>query len=466
MFQLKGSDFLKVEIKGARGLVGNAYEMRPGIFEIESRMLLDYTPLKAGEETEVLVTLSDLPANADVKKFRASLLVTDEISKLEPEKNTVAVKRDDEKEMKFQTSADPLTRPRNVELRLDKGDVFWNFGGTLVKDSYELPDFAEHVNTYLDKVKPNGNQITLKFLVKSDTHGKVKIKITDKNLSRLQTQTWTNPLDETIRLDRNLQLDFGQYEEISLDEILPQAGAKASFITIKMDVGGTLGAERLLGTVVQHGGHEFATISGDYSLAQSFIVDTSIQCVGISCLFTSEAEAELYIELQKDVDGVPASEAPLAKSNLTLSGANKNGKTPWTFAALENPIELNAGVQYWIILKGVRGKAQLGLQAQTEETYLQNVMVNRGGQLWKSFGGVTSPQSVALLRLIYLPAPDNQSAAIQIGINDTHWQAFDPAPESNTLSFELKDAAIRQAVVVIRSHARGALIVANVIQEY
>src|SRR6185503_10277016 len=298
---------------------------------------------------------------------------------------------------------------RNVELRLDKGDVFWNFGGTLVKDSYELPDFAEHVNTYLDKVKPNGNQITLKFLVKSESHGKVKIKITDKDLSRLQTQTWTNPLDETIRLDRNLQLDFGQYEEISLDEILPQAGAKASFITIKMDVGGTLGAERLLGTVVQHGGHEFATISGDYSLAQSFIVDTSIQCVGISCLFTSEAEAELYIELQKDVDGVPASEAPLAKSNLTLSGANKNGKTPWTFAALENPIELNAGVQYWIILKGVRGKAQLGLQAHTEETYLQNVMVNRGGQLWKSFGGVTSPQSVALLRLVYLPAPDNQS---------------------------------------------------------
>ena len=466
MLQLRGPDLLKVEIKGARGLVGAAYEMRPGMFEIESRVFLEYTPLKAGEETEVLVTVSDLPANADVKKFRASLLVTEDTSKLEPEKNIVAVKRDDEKETKFQTSTDPLTRPRNVELRLDKGDVFWNFGGTLVKDTYELPDFAEQMNAYLDKVKPNGDQITLKFLVKSDTHGKVRIKITDKSLSRLQTQTWTNPLDETIRLDRNLQLDFGQYEEILLDEILPQAGAKASLSTIKMDVGGTLGAERLLGSVDQHSGHEFGTIGGDYSLAQSFSVDTSIQCVGITCLFTSEAEAELYIELQNDVDGVPASEAPLTKSNLTLSVGDKNGKTPWTFAAFENPIEVNAGVRYWIILKGVRGKAQLGLQTRTEETYLQNVMVNRGGQLWKNFSEVTNPPPVALLRLIYLPAPDNQSAAIQVGINGTHWQAVDPVQESKTLSFELKDAAIRQAAIVIRSHAQGALTVANVIQEY
>jgi hypothetical protein len=467
VFQLKAPDSLRVEIKGARGLSGDAYAMRPGIFEIAApALMLGYTPLKAGEETAVLVTLSDLPANADVKTLSASLHVLDDDSAVEAEKTTVAVKRDKEPETKFQTSADPLTRPRNVELRLDKGDVFWSFGGTLVKESYDLPDFAEQVNAYLDKVKPAGDQLALKFLVKSDTKGQVKISIADKSLSRLQTQTWKNPLDETIRLDRNLQLDFGLYEEIVLDEISPQAGIKTSFSAIKMDVGGTLGAERLLGTVEEHNGCEFGTISSDYSLAQSFILDTPIQCVGVTSLFTSEAEAELYVELQNDLNGSPASEAPLAKSNLTLPGGEKNGKTPWTFAALENPTALSAAVRYWIVLKGVRGKTQLGLQAQTDGTYLEKVLVNRGGQLWKGFDALTNARSVALLRLIYLPELDNQSAAVQIGINETHWRAFDPAAESTTLSFELNDASIRQAVIAIKSHARGVLTVANVIQEY
>jgi hypothetical protein len=73
---------------------------------------------------------------------------------------------------------------------------------------------------------------------------------------------------------------------------------------------------------------------------------------------------------------------------------------------------------------------------------------------------------MGLIRLVFLPAADNQSAAVQIGINGAHWQPFDPTPEAKTLTFNLSGSGIRQAGIVIKSQARGALTLANVIQEY
>lgn len=460
MISLKGPEALNVKMTSARGLVGEAYSMRPGIVDVFGTVLFTYIPLKAGEETPVLVIVPDLPRNANVELITAELQVSDAMSSPPPDKASVKIRQGTGSETALTVITDAPTRPRNVSIRLDQGEPLWNFGGSLVKDSYDVPNFAQQLNAFLDKVKPNADgSVTLNFLVKSDTVGAVKIRIAEKRLSRLQTQTWPNELDQTLRVDRNLQLEFGQRHELPLDAIQGQPALTA----IRMDVGGTFGAERMLGPAQEHAGHDFATISSDYAVAQGLVLDKAMKAVGISGAFVADGEAELYVELQPDANGAPAADAPLAKSNLTLR-ASASAATPWVYAAFAAPADLSADTSYWIVVKGVRGNVRLGVDTD-EESYLRHVVVNRSGKLWKRFDHSATPY-VSLVRLVYLPETDNQSAAVRVGVNESLWQGVDPGPTPTSMAFALGGAGISAAAIVIESQARGALTLANVTQEY
>ena len=461
MFTLKGSESLQVEIKGARGLVGDAYGLRPGRFEMLVPLFIaGYTSLRAGEETEVLAAVSDLPANADVKSIVARLEVADDDPAPAPPASGVTIKRDDETPIRVEMTPSIPTRPRNVTIRLEQGGPIWTFNDMLVKDSYELPDFAEQLNAYLDKVSAVQGG-ALKFLVKSDTPGKVRIVITSKNVTRLQTQTWTNDLDQTVRLDRNLDLGFGERSEIPLDAI---AAPGRRLTGLRMDVVGTFGPDRLLGSVREHAGNAYATVSGDYAIAQQLVLDIDVQASGISGFLGADAETELYVELQADQNGLPGGDAPLARSNVTIPPDDEDAGS-WVYAQFDTPAPLKAETPYWIVVKGVRGKARLGIEA-AGDTYLGAVVVNRTGRLWKPFGPATKPANVSMLRVVYAPGIDNQSAAVQIGVRGAGVQAVDPQQTPKTIALALGNASLTQAVIEITSYGRGALTVANVIQEY
>ncbi|HWP47385.1 MAG TPA: hypothetical protein VNM22_09515 [Candidatus Limnocylindrales bacterium] len=466
--EFKPPHLINVGIKGERGLAfQEAYLFRPDKLSVEAILGLekDFVPLKPGEETEVLVPLSDLPVNANVKKIGATLQVTEDTSPVRPEQTTVGVKKDEGQKETYRLEIDMPTRPRNVSLRLDQGEVFWTFAGGLVNDQYTLPDFAKQVNAYLDKIQPENGQVILRFLIKSDTPGKVKININRAGLdySLLQTQTWKNPLDDTIRFDRNLPLSYGMSEKILLDPISDPMGHRIR--KIEMDIGGEFGSERLLGNVENHDGKEFATVSGDYSVAQRFMLETSMQGVGVTGLFQMNAGAELYVAIQNDTNGFPSLEAPLAKSKQTLVPTGKNGDPEWIFTGFQAPVDLKAQTPYWIVIKGIQGKVRLALQTQTG--YLQQILVNRGGRLWKPLRGLSDPACTALLRLVYLPGIDNQTAAIEIGIEGTQrWQRIDPKPGAQTISFDIETYNLQQVDLKVKSHARGTLSLANIIQEY
>jgi hypothetical protein len=170
--------------------------------------------------------------------------------------------------------------------------------------------------------------------------------------------------------------------------------------------------------------------------------------------------------LQSDVQGVPATAAPLTKTNLSLTPAEPAGAIQPLRASFETPLALPARVPYWVVFKGIRGKVLLALQAAAED-YLQHVRINRGGQLWKGLSRTAPSTSAALLRLVYLPEADNQTAAVEIGIDGTpRRQRVDPTSAVQTLAFDMKGLEIQQAVIVVRSQARGTLSLANVIQEY
>jgi hypothetical protein len=71
-----------------------------------------------------------------------------------------------------------------------------------------------------------------------------------------------------------------------------------------------------------------------------------------------------------------------------------------------------------------------------------------------------------MLRLVYVPGIDNQSAALQIGVRGADVKAVDPQPTARTITFKLAEQSLANAVIEVISKARGALTLANVIQEY
>lgn len=467
---------LDVGFKGLRGLAMTELSaIRPEILTVvDISSLLGFVSLKPGEETQVAVSLPDVPLNADIKTLKATIEVkpAPASDKETLQQTSTVTEGNDEKT--YKVDIDLPAVPRSLTLRLDGGEVFWTSSTAVVEGSFELPDFVAQVNTYLDKLPTETDKVALVFLVKSDGPGQVKISIDRQSLefSVIQTEAWPNPLDETVRVDRNLQLEFGSVERIPLSALAGGAQGSLSLNKVTADVGGNFGVERLFTNVADHDGREFATISSDYSLAQSFVLTSQIvgtnkplHAAGVSLLLQVETKTELYVEVQADNGGVPSTKAAMAKSNLTIEPEKKT--TQWYMARFDQPVDLSLDTRYWIVVKGIQGKALLAL-GEPSEAYLETFFVNRGGQLWKTFSRREPVVSNALVRLVYLPEIDNKSASVEIGIEGVaELQRLDPQQEPQTIALVPPPSFnAAEPVIIIKSHAQGTLTLANVIQEY
>jgi hypothetical protein len=464
---------LNVDVKGMRGLAGRRedFEIQPVVINLVATME-DFggVELVPGEETTLEVPLPGLLPNANIKGLKTVLEVWDEESQAVSDKSslkqTSVIEEVGGEKKTYNVDLKIPALPRNISLRLDGGEVFWSFSGTLLKGTYNLPAFVEQINSYLDKLPEDSKEVSLKFLVKSDAPGRVKVLIKNVEYSLIKTKSWPNSLDDTTRSDRNLQLDFGMIKRIELDPS-PEQGRQVFLSKIDLDIGGEFSRERYFKNIEEHNGKEFATVSSDYSLAQSFKSDIPLLVVGITGLFRADSKAELYIELQNDSGGFPAAEPPLAKSNLILAPDQDKEEKQWAYTSFEAQVNLKPEKQYWIVIKGIQGKALIALQSKSDQ-YSQVVLYNRGGQLWKGFVGRSEKPLSALLRLVFLPDIDNQVAAVEIGIEGAEdFQRLDPRPEAQTISFDIPQGKdLKQPVIVVKSQARGTLSIANVIQEY
>jgi hypothetical protein len=469
---IKSPQMLSAGVKAVRG-IGSEWRLdRFDKFASIDRLALDdAVGVKQGESAVVPVAaLDNMPINADIETLIAELEVVGD----------------------HDAPASVGDGLQNIQLRLDQGEIFWRYGGLLKPGKYEISNFAESANAYLDKLNPKDEKVIFRFLVNSDTPGKVRIKIKEQKFSLIHTQTWRNELDDTIRVDRNLEMDFSQLAIIPVDPIEAPTGRKIKRSSIKMDVGGQFTPERLLGFMERHNTVEHAVVSSDYSLAQRFrlnkeLVKTSILSVGVSCLFLTDEEAEIYMEIQPDANGIPAMETPLGAGSTLLSAKDKDEAQIWASVLFKGPVVLKADIPYWVVIKGVQGKTRVGLLTDTRQdkpvsaVYRDVLAVNRGGKMWKnlirrqpSLPSTPDTEALqketvtqALLGLIYLPDSDNQTAAIQIeveGIPIT--QRVELEAEAKPISFDLKSSDISQAILVVRSSARGTFSIANIIQEY
>jgi hypothetical protein len=359
-----------------------------------------------------------------------------------------------------------------VQIKLSGGDALWAHGPILAEDTYTLPDFAAQVNEYLDRLPAGTGDATLVFLVKSDTPGRLSISIDadQYTLSRLQTESWPSEVDGALRVDRTFDLDFGTVVELPLAPVGPPAGRRVVLQRISVDVAGDGGPERMLaGATVPRVG-EMATVSSNYFLAQPLTPPAALHGTGISGLFTVEGATKLYLELQADADGGPAAGSPLAQTELELTPTNPPARTRRWYAAFESPAVLDAGRQYWMVVRGVQGVA--GVALRTATTDAAPLLISRGGQTWKSIDGAGSTCSAAALDLVYMPGADNRTVAVDLRLESSDAtsvatiEGLDPQPAAAPVVFEPVAPGRGPLRLTARSRARGRLTLANVMQEY
>jgi hypothetical protein len=474
---LISSGTLNVTATATRGLLYNtaAYAARGGQFAIGVVPVLFAVKVKAGEETPIPVTVNGLPANANVHKITASLMVMSDGSA--GLSTPVGVQEGSNPERTFNVNVNNGPGLRNVEVKLQGGtSPIWTQPGPVSAGTYQITDFASQANAYLEQAKLTGATV-LQFLVKSDADGSVFININPGfEFTLLQMQSWKNDLDSTFRIDRNLQLEFNSIEELPLDAIAGNISRSA----IRLDAGGQFGPDRLLGEVESWDGRQHTTVSADYSVAQRIVlnpdvVKKTIKGSGIVLYLSSEQPADLYVELQSDANGSPAIGVPLAKSNVSYKPPQTGERQQWTLASFDSPADLHLDAAYWVVVKAARGDARLGLVASTAPgppVLRRGITVNRGGERWKCLVSPRATNScdssvAALVGLIYVPDPDNQTAAVQVLVsNSSIEQRLDPSGQPKTAVLNLEGDKRPQATLVVRSHARGMLTLVNVVQEY
>lgn len=483
--EISSSVLLSAGIKAERGLTGEANAARSATFAVGITADLRAVAIKAGQETPVRVNVPQLLPNANVTNISATLTVVDDGQTGARQATQVGISEGKDPERTIQVSVDAVAGIRNTQIRLNQGAVFWTHPGSAKAGDYAIPDFSAQANTYLDKYHSQDGRVTLQFMVKSDTDGSAFITIGDVQFSLLQTQSWKNELDSTFRIDRTFKLTFNQMERLPVDAVTPPQGRSAVVSMIRLDAGGQFGADRLLGEIEAHDGGQFATVTQEFSIGQQAIafagagspnsrfkdlMKTTIQCTGVAGYFEADDKAEFYVEMQADQDGSPAGGAPLAKANVGFAPGDKKNLQPWTFARFEKPTELKPDTPYWIVVKGVRGAVRLGLKAADANTNALTqppvtrgtLLLNRGGPIWKSF----APDPLqSLLSLVYVPQPDNQTAAIEISIGEGGASTrIDPQSAAKTVSLPTSGAGA--PILVVGSRGLGSLTIANVIQEY
>lgn len=462
-----------VRVHGQRGvgfpMAGQVLDRVPDVAVVLDP-LSDAVELKVGAETEVAVALADVPVSATMRTFTARLRVADTGVAPAPQSMTVAITPGGAAKTQFQVEVAGSRRPRGLELKLAGGDVFWTQAAALVEDEYQLPDFAAAVNAYLDRLAERERTVMLRFLVTSQGHGRVAIRQLRFTYSLVQTQVWINELDGSPRVDRSLTLDFGRIEALPLTPIAPPAGKQVVLERVTLDVGGESGPERLIGDPDAPPGGEFATVSGEYFVAQPIVPAAALRCAGVSVYLAAESEGRVYVEVQPDASRRPAVGSPLAKSEAALAPSGGPPQGRWTYVALEAPVDLPPRALFWVVFRGIEGSARVALEPPAT-TDLLVLHVSRGGQVWKPLAAPGAGRTAAALRLINVPGPENRTAALslslRVGEREVAMQRFDPETAPRPLTFEISPPPPTGAVhLIVRSHARGRLTVANVMQEY
>jgi len=428
------------------------------------------TALEPGKEAVIEVPIDGLPLNADVKKCTGRILPGVKSHGSPPKTNTgVSIDGPDGKK-DYTISVDAATRPRNVTVKLDGGDVFFRFGDQMTAGEYVMPDFSANVNAFLDTYT-GPLPVRLRFIITSDSDGSADLKLDPLDFTRIQTQSWDNPADGATRVDKPFALDFGDVRDTELLG-LPIDGSQGKLVALSYDATGEFGPERTLGdAALIDATNQFATISSDFGAAQRVRPAVDAQCTGVALAIANEDATTLYVGLNADADGLPDTTSPVL-GETQVEVAAGDGAPQWVYATLQAPAALKANEAVWISCRGIQGSARLAV-ARADIALLEQLRISRGGHLWRQFSETDPDGARGLARLVYLPSAENGSAAVELVLaSPTSGTVFatasiDPTAQVTSQRLTLTGVAANEHIAAtIRSNARGTLTLQNVIQEY
>lgn len=497
---------LATSIKVTRGLrqLTEAVPWIPWKLHAAIAALASYVPVRGGEETLLTFGAARIPRHAEIGKVTAKLELGPSPVASPPKMEQGAQVREGETTRTFTTALDPPAGPSSLTLGIEGGAVIWTWSGRPGPTSFDIPDFSDQANAFLERAaaqdRPGSDGlVSLRLTLRSDLDTGVRLTLPDDGLEYrlVQPQGWDNDLDGTLHMDRNLTLGFGQMVDVPLDPIVTGDDDHSVPVEeVRLEVGGDLGPERLLGQVVSAATKEYATVGSGFAVAQALSLPAglpSAECVGVALALAPAEGTEIYFEVQPDAGGTPASGPPLASGTITVPAEKAAGRSRWVTGRFTEPAKLTAeAAPFWLVLKEIRGICRIALGGdptrEPSRTGARDgaaapgslgVLMNRGGQFWQALdrrGAGTAPGTRALVRLAYLPEADTRSAAVElraelIGAQGATGEAVnakvDPTPEAQLVRLPfLAGARARRIRLTVLSHAEGGLSLANLVQVY
>lgn len=360
------------------------------------------------------------------------------------------------------------TYPLNVRAAVADQPPFYTHAGEMI-DSQSLPDFSAEVNAYLDTLnKSNATTVDgIPMTLTTDLPGTITLESYQLKYDRVATAKW----NESTRLPIN----FLHQEEKEVILEFPASGnddwqMNGLSMEITHDFPEWRTFPRPIANIFDN---IVARIAPDFNIAQCITINESAELHGISFYLTEiKSDAELFIELVEDLNGVPGEKA----LHSEIIAVPAFSQIQWFDVFFSKPLKTTAGRHIWFVVKSKTGSAGIVLESGEEDG--NYACFNRHGAGWKKFP-YKQGQLVVAFRQLRKPAAGEDARVVELEVSG-ETVSTDLVEEVNivTFSFFNKETGDStgptltpqngkmQITMKITAHAAGTMTLQNVKIQY
>jgi len=363
------------------------------------------------------------------------------------------------------------TCPLNVRVAVADRPPFFTHAGEMIGVS-TLPDFSVEVNAYLDELTASGvtSVDSIPLTVTTDLPGVITLVTLEghqPSYDLVATAKW----NESTRLPIN----FLHQEEKEVILEFPASGnddwqMNGLSMEITHDFPEWRTFPRPIANIFDN---IVARIAPDFNIAQCITINESAELHGISFYLTEiKSDAELFIELVEDLNGVPGEKA----LHSEIIAVPAFSQIQWFDVFFSKPLKTTAGRHIWFVVKSKTGPAGIVLESGEEDG--NYACFNRHGAGWKKFP-YKQGQLVVAFRQLRKPAAGEDARVVELEVSG-ETVSTDLVEEVNivTFSFFNKETGDStgpmltpqngktQLKLKITAHAAGTMTLQNVKIQY
>lgn len=354
------------------------------------------------------------------------------------------------------------TFPLNVRAAVANHPPFFTHLGEMIGEQ-SLPDFSAEVNAYLDELTASGvtSVDIIPLTVTTDLPGVITLEGHQLSYDLVATAKW----NESTRLPIN----FLHQEEKEVILEFPASGnddwqMNGLSMEITHDFPEWRTFPRPIANVFDN---IVARIAPDFNIAQCITINESAELHGISFYLTEiKSDAELFIELVEDLNGVPGEKA----LHSEIIAVPAFSQIQWFDVFFSKPLKTTAGRHIWFVVKSKIGSAGIVLESGEEDG--NYACFNRHGAGCKKFPYKQGQLVVAFRQLRKLAAGED-ARVVELELSG-ETVSTDLVEEVNTVTFSFFSTSPTltpqngktQLKLKITAHAAGTMTLQNVKIQY